>query len=232
MDTSFATSSQDAVLALWRPRLIRLATASDDNDGAHDLNHLERVWSSARTLLAALPQADALVVMAACYLHDLVNLPKNHPERRQASRMSAQAAVAQLSALDFPRGRLAAVAHAIEAHSYSAGIVAETMEAKIVQDADRLDALGAVGLARMFHVGGQLGRALADSNDPLALQRTADDSCYTLDHIECKLLRLPATMQTAPGRALAEERARWVVAFRDQFVAEWGAEQGSAKTVP
>jgi len=202
--------------------LIRLATASGDNDGAHDLNHLKRVWGSARTLLASLPEADALVVMAACYLHDLVNLPKNHPQRSEASRMSAQAAVAQLAALDFPGDRLAAVAHAIEAHSYSAGIAPQTIEAKIVQDADRLDALGALGLARMFHVGGQLGRALADSTDPLALQRDADDSRYTLDHIECKLLRLPATMQTAPGRALADERARWVVAFRDQFAAEWG----------
>jgi len=227
MNRAPLTSPLQQQLDLWHPRLIRLATASDDNDGAHDLNHLERVWASARTLLASLPEADTLVVMAACYLHDLVNLPKNHPERSQASRMSAQAAVAQLAALDFPPDRLAAVAHAIEAHSYSAGIVPNTMEAKIVQDADRLDALGAVGLARMFHVGGQLGRALADSADPLALRRQADDACYTLDHIECKLLRLPATMQTAPGRALAEERARWVVAFRDQFAAEWGGGDGS-----
>ncbi|WP_156414076.1 HD domain-containing protein [Bordetella sp. N] len=209
-------------LDLWRPRLIALATASDDNDGAHDLNHLERVWASARTLLASSPEADPLVVMAAAYLHDLVNLPKNHPDRRQASRMSAQAAVAQLAALRFPEARLPAVAHAIEAHSYSAGIVPETIEAKIVQDADRLDALGAVGLARMFHVGGQLGRALAHATDPLALQRTADDGIYTLDHIECKLLRLPDTMQTEAGREVARERARWLVAFRDQFVAEWG----------
>lgn len=222
MDRISPQASQDDLFALWRPRLRRLATAVDDNDGAHDLNHLERVWGSARTLLASLPQADGLVVMAACYLHDLVNLPKNHPQRREASRMSAQAAVAQLAALDFPADRLAAVAHAIEAHSYSAGIVPETMEAKIVQDADRLDALGAVGLARMFHVGGQLGRALADATDPLALRRQADDGRYTLDHIECKLLRLLATMQTAAGRALAEERARWVTAFRDQFAAEWG----------
>ncbi|OZI34555.1 hydrolase [Bordetella genomosp. 10] len=220
---SFSPSTQEG-LALWRPRLIRLATASDDNDGAHDLNHLERVWSSARGILASLPRADALVVMAACYLHDLVNLPKNHPERSSASRMSAQAAVARLSALDFPADRLAAVAHAIEAHSYSAGIAPETVEAKIVQDADRIDALGAVGLARMFHVGGQLGRALAHSADPLALRRDADDGRYTLDHIACKLLRLPATMQTEAGRALAEERARWVMAFRDQFAAEWGGD--------
>lgn len=111
--------------------------------------------------------------------------------------------------------------HAIEAHSFSAAISPETIEAKIVQDADRLDALGAVGLARMFHIGGQLGRALAHATDPLAQDRPLDDVHYTLDHIENKLLQLPASMQTAEGRELAQSRVQLLIRFRDQFAQEW-----------
>jgi len=205
----------------WRARLAALAAAGGDTDGAHDLNHLERVWRSAQALLAHHPEADALVVMAACYLHDLVNLPKNDPERAQASRRSALLARAELARLGFPAEKIDGVAHAIEAHSYSAAIAATTLEAKIVQDADRLDSLGAVGLARMFYVAGRMGRALAHGSDPLAAARTADDQAFTLDHIDLKLARLPGMMQTGAGRALAEERLARLLAFRSAFAAEW-----------
>ncbi|ARP91832.1 hydrolase [Bordetella genomosp. 9] len=211
----------EPLLVAWRPRLRRLAAAYAGADAAHDMNHLERVWANARQILASHPDANRLVVMAACYLHDLINLPKNHPQRAQASAMSAREAVVQLQRLAFPGEYLDEVAHAIEAHSHSAGIRARSIEAKIVQDADRLDALGAVGLARMFHIGGQLNRPLAHGTDPLAAERPLDDSLYALDHIEKKLLRLPATMQTDTGRKLAAARAETLVEFRDRFVAEW-----------
>jgi uncharacterized protein len=208
-------------LATWRPQFIRIATRDVQDDGAHDLSHLERVWRAASTLLAEHPEADALVVQAACYLHDLVNLPKNHPERARASTMAAREACTALEEAGFPADKLPAVAHAIEAHSYSAQITPETIEAKIVQDADRLDALGAIGLARMFYVGGRLERALAHQSDPLAQHRELDDSRYTLDHIETKLANLPATMQTAAGQRLGLARLAWLREFRDTFVAEW-----------
>jgi uncharacterized protein len=208
-------------LEAWRPRLIQIAAGDGQDDGAHDLSHLERVWRAAAMLLAEHPEADALTVLAASYLHDLVNLPKNHPERARASVMAARAACIALAAVGFPADKLPAVAHAIEAHSYSAGIVPATIEAKIVQDADRLDALGAIGLARMFYVGGRLERALAHPSDPLAQHRELDDSRYTLDHIETKLANLPATMQTAAGARLGQARLARLREFRDVFVAEW-----------
>ena len=207
--------------ASWQPRLAALAAASAGNDGAHDASHLARVWRTAQSLLAAHPEANALVVMAACYLHDLVNLPKNHPERAQASRRSARLATHQLGVMGFPPELLAGVAHAIEAHSYSAAIPAETIEAKIVQDADRIDALGAVGLARVFYIGGQLGRPLAHPDDPLALDRPFDDATYTLDHFAVKLAALPGMMQTGAGRRLAERRAALLMDFRARFAQEW-----------
>lgn len=205
----------------WQSRLINIATAGGQDDAAHDLSHLTRVWGAASQMLSAHPEADVLVVLSACYLHDLVNLPKNHPDRARASSMAASQAVQALAALGFPSEKLSAVAHAIQAHSFSANIAPTTIEAKIVQDADRLDALGPVGLARMFHVGGALGRALAHPDDPLAQHRALDDSCYTLDHIETKLVRLPDTMQTSIGREIGLARVAWLRQFRDDFVVGW-----------
>jgi uncharacterized protein len=213
--------SSPAELAAWQPRLAALAAGGAGGDGAHDASHLGRVWRNAQALLPGHPEADGLTVMAACYLHDLVNLPKDDPERALASRRSAQLARHQLAWMGFPPGRLDGVAHAIEAHSFSAAIVPGTIEAKIVQDADRLDALGAVGLARMFYVSGRLGRALAHGDDPLAEHRELDDRTYSLDHIEVKLATLPGLMQTATGRALAEERLQALLAFRTAFADEW-----------
>ncbi|MPQ57646.1 HD domain-containing protein [Duganella sp. FT27W] len=211
----------DSLLDYWQPRLIALATAGQDDDGAHDINHLHRVWRNATLLLARHEEADALVVLAACYLHDLVNLPKNHPERHLASRQAAALATRELAERDFPAERLAAVAHAIECHSFSAALPAHTIEAQIVQDADRLDALGAVGLARLFYIAGRMGSNLAHSHDPLARHRERDDRAYALDHIETKLATLPGKMQTATGRQLGEERLAELLAFRDRFAEEW-----------
>jgi uncharacterized protein len=214
------------LLSTWQPRLSALASAAaseSGDDGAHDLNHFDRVWRNAAALMQAHPEADALVVLAACYLHDLVNLPKNHPERHLASRQAARLASRQLAELDFPAEKMAAVAHAIETHSFSAALRPQTIEAKIVQDADRLDALGAVGLARLFYTAGRMGSALAHADDPMALQRELDDRAYALDHIDTKLATLPATMQTAAGRALGEARMAQLTAFRDSFIAEWDA---------
>jgi uncharacterized protein len=209
------------IMDTWRPRLVQLAATSAADDGAHDLNHLNRVWQNAQTLLEDHPEADALVVMAACYLHDLVNLPKNDPERHLASRLAAQLACRELEQLGFPTEKLPSLAHAIEAHSFSAGIVPETIEAQIVQDADRLDALGAAGLARLYYTAGRMGSALAHPTDPLALCRTMDDKKYALDHIEVKLATLPATMITKAGRKMGENRLEWLRSFRDTFIAEW-----------
>jgi uncharacterized protein len=213
----------NSLLSSWHPRLVALAAAAAADDGAHDTNHLHRVWRNATLLMDDYPEADALVVLAACYLHDLVNLPKNSPERHLASRQAARLASRQLAELGFPPEKLAATAHAIETHSFSAGIAPETIEAKIVQDADRLDALGAVGLARMFYTAGRMGCALAHAEDPMALHRDLDDKAYSLDHIDVKLATLPGKMQTAAGRRLGQSRLAELIAFRDSFIAEWAA---------
>jgi uncharacterized protein len=210
----------------WRDRLRALAAQLADDDGAHDASHLDRVWRNAQAIMAGQQaddgaQADVLAVLAACYLHDLVNVAKNDPRRAHASRLSAELARTELQRLGFPADRLDSVAHAIEAHSFSAAIPATTLEARIVQDADRLDGLGAVGLARMFYIAGRMGSGLAHGSDPLGKHRALDDQAYSLDHIPVKLARLPGMMQTAAGRRLGEQRLAMLEDFRTVFADEW-----------
>ncbi|HEX8956225.1 MAG TPA: HD domain-containing protein [Burkholderiaceae bacterium] len=205
----------------WQAQLQAIAAKHAGDDGAHDATHVQRVWRTAQALLAAHPNADVLVVQAACFLHDIVNLPKDHPQRAQASQLAAGAATRELARIGFPPEKLPAVAHAIAAHSFSAAIAPETIEAQIVQDADRLDALGAVGLARLFYTAGKMDSSLAHAGDALAQSRPLDDKAYALDHIAAKLETLPASMQTEAGRKLGEERLRLIHAFRAQFAAEW-----------
>jgi uncharacterized protein len=213
-------------LDTWRDRLRALAAQLADDDGAHDASHLDRVWRNAQAIMAGQQaddgaQADVLAVLAACYLHDLVNVAKNDPRRAHASRLSAELARTELQRLGFPADRLDGVAHAIEAHSFSAAIPATTLEARIVQDADRLDGLGAVGLARMFYIAGRMGSGLAHGSDPLGKHRALDDQAYSLDHIPVKLARLPGMMQTAAGRRLGEQRLAMLEDFRTVFADEW-----------
>ncbi|MGL4725701.1 MAG: phosphohydrolase [Scandinavium sp.] len=209
-------------LHLWQQRFETwLHDHHDSDDAAHDLSHFRRVWATAQQL-AASEKVDELVVLCACYFHDIVSLPKNHPDRSRSSQLAAQKTLSVLRAdfPDFPEDLYASVAHAIEAHSHSANITPLTLEAKIVQDADRLESLGAIGLARVFAVAGKLNFSLFDANDPFADHRGLNDQRYALDHFQNKLLRLPQTMQTEQGKALAVHNARYLV----QFMAKMGAE--------
>lgn len=206
----------------WQQRFEAwLSQHHGQEDAAHDISHFRRVWATAQQL-AEETAADRLVILTACYFHDIVSLAKNHPERSRSSAMAAEKTLAILQSAfpDFPPERYAAVLHAIEAHSFSAAIAPQREEAKIVQDADRLEALGAIGLARVFAVSGALNNSLFDARDPFADRRELDDKTYALDHFQCKLLRLPKTMQTEKGRAMAVHNARFLVQFMAKLSAE------------
>lgn len=192
-------------------------------DAGHDLAHLDRVWRNCQRISAAETQVDQKCLLAAAYLHDLVNLPKSSFDRAQASRLSAQAALPHLVVLGFDTGTQLAVAHAIEAHSFSAGIPPTTIEAKILRDADRLDALGAIGIARTFMISGQMQTPLYDPDDPFAQNRQPDDRKWALDHWEIKLLRLPDGLCTDAAKTMAKER----LAFMRLYLAQLSQELGS-----
>lgn len=200
--------------------LIRHALEPSD-DGAHDLAHLQRVWHNARTLHET-EGGDLEVLLAAVLLHDCVAVEKNSALRSQASRLAADKASSVLQEKNWPREKISNVAHAIEAHSFSANITPLTLEAKIVQDADRLDSLGMLGVARTFYVAGRMGSALYDPQDPEAHEREYDDRRFCLDHFQTKLLHLADGFQTATGQRLAQIRHHRLKAFMEQFKEEIG----------
>lgn len=214
-------------LAALLPRIATLARERmAGRDAGHDALHLERVRANALGLLmverAAGRDANGAVIEAACWLHDIVQLPKGAGPPGESARRSAAATRDLLTEYGVEAPAVAAVAYAVEAHSFSGGVTPTTLEAAIVQDADRLDALGAVGVARLFVLVGELGGALYEPRDPLAASRELDDRAYAIDHIERKLLKLPGLMNTDAGRAEAERRATFVRAFRDEFMREIG----------
>jgi uncharacterized protein len=203
----------------WEPRFRRFVASQPNADPGHGPVHLERVVATAMRL-AAEEGARADVVLPAAWLHDCVHVAKNSPERSRASRLAADHALGFLQEAGYPPACLPDIRHAIEAHSYSAGIAPRTVEAKVVQDADRLDALGAIGLARCLAVGTALGRPLYEAVDPFCRERAPDEDGASIDHFYAKLLKLAGTMQTAAGRREAARRT----AFLEAFLVQLGSE--------
>jgi uncharacterized protein len=115
---------------------------------------------------------------------------------------------------------VAQVCLAIVAHSYSARIEPLSLEAKILQDADRLDALGFIGVSRCIYLAGARKAAIYHTTDPVAEARPLDDLAYALDHFQTKLLKLGNEFQTETGRRLAVERSANLKGFFDGLLAE------------
>lgn len=181
--------------------------------------HLARVVAAAERL-ATEEGASRDIVLPAAWLHDCVHVPVTSPDRPRASVLAADAAVTFLRSIDYTAAHLDAIHHAIAAHSFSARITAESIEARVVQDADRLDALGAIGIARCLMLGGQMGRVLYDAADPFVESRVASDRVSTIDHFYTKLLTLADTMQTAAGRREAYRRTAFMTDYLQQLRSE------------
>lgn len=196
------------------------------HDSAHDALHLGRVVANACRIVEAETaegrEIDVIVVEAACWLHDIVQLPKGSGVPGESARRSADEARELLAELGVSESRIDAICHAIQTHSFSGGLRPTAPEAAIVQDADRLDALGAVGIARLWVTGAMLGGLLYHPDDPAGSDRALDDRAYGLDHIERKLLTLPGTMNTEAARAEADRRAGVIREYRREFLREIG----------
>lgn len=188
-------------------------------DGSHDMSHLIRVWKNA-TIISDNEGGDSEILVAAVLLHDCVAVEKNSPDRPRASQLSARKARNILADIGWEAERREKVAHAIEAHSFSGGIEPLTLEARILQDADRLDAIGMIGAARCFYVAGRLNNHLYDAGDPAAEERPLNDNRFALDHFMTKLFRLCDGFKTATGRRLAAERHTRLKRFYDDLLEE------------
>ncbi|MEM1283043.1 MAG: HD domain-containing protein [Chlamydiota bacterium] len=189
-------------------------------DDSHSYGHLCRV-SDLAVRFAEKEEAHKLTVFAAGMLHDIISLPKNHPESSKSSLLAANRAEDLLGSIGFPKELIPKVHHAIHAHSFSAKVLPETIEAKCLQDADRMEALGAFGLMRVFYCGGMYGAKILDEEDPLAQNRPLADKQYSLDHFEVKLLTLYKTMQTSSGRNIAYSLSEFLRDFRKRLVEDY-----------
>lgn len=207
-------------MAIWEPQFEAfLRRNGATGDAAHDDQHIRRVVQNARSL-ARIEGADVRVVLPAAWLHDCVIIPKDSPQRPIASRLAAAIAAGFLHTIEYPAALIPAIGHAIEAHSFTASIPPRTLEARVVQDADRLDAIGAIGIARCLMLGGAMSKPLYHVEEPLPATRPPDDSAYVIDHFYRKLLGLADTMQTEAGRHEARRRTIVMRSFLDQLDAE------------
>lgn len=189
------------------------------SDPSHDYLHILRVVNTAKKLCDA-EKANWSVVMPAAFFHDFVNVPKNDPRRPYASRISAEAALEYLKSVGYPEEHFEGIRHAIEAHSFSANIKPESLEAQIVQDADRLDSLGAIGIARCFATSTLMSRPFYSEEDPWAENRVLDDKNYGIDHFYIKLFKLVDKLNTETAKKEGQHRVAFIKTYLDQIKRE------------
>ncbi|NMC71409.1 MAG: HD domain-containing protein [Myxococcales bacterium] len=207
---------------LERLRRVALDRAAA-NGPAHDDGHVRRVAALAARIAAAEGIRTDLAV-AAALLHELVHVSKSSPDRARAGDLAAEAAARLLAEHGVAAEDVRTVVEAIRDHSFSKGAAPTSPVAAVLQDADRLDALGAVGIARCFATTGELRRPLAHPDDPFCRGREPDDARWAVDHFFRKLLRLEAGLHTAAARKLARPRVATMRAFLEALAAELGTE--------
>jgi len=174
------------------------------------------------------PSKDEIdAVLAAALLHDCVPVAKNSPLRKESSRLASEKAFEILSNQKTSKGDrawsrdwVAEITDAILDHSFSAGRTPRSLLGECLQDADRLEALGAIGLYRTIATGVSMGASLFHATDPWAERRELDDRSYSIDHFFTKLLKLPATFRTTSGQKEAQDRAGYLQCFVEQLKKE------------
>jgi len=189
-------------------------TAADTAaDAAHDFDHVLRVVTMAEQLARA-EGADIEIVRAAALLHD-IGLDEGRAGHETSAANRAREILREHG---YAEPFIAAVAHAIESHRFRSGPAPETLEAKVLFDADKLDSIGAIGVARAYAFGGHRGQKLWAEVPPDYVDAGADASQHTAVHeYHVKLKLIKDRLYTASGRALAEDRHTFMVRFYEQL---------------
>jgi len=199
-----------------RNRLIEEARrVIGDEDPSHDLDHALRVLGNAECI-AQSEGGDLEVIIPAGLFHDAVNYSKDDPRAKYAAEESARVVREILEKFpDYDREKIARVERAVIEHSYSNGIRPESLDSKIVQDADRLEATGAISIMRTFCSTGQMRRKFYNPEDPFCEQR--EPSNYAVDLFYKRLLKVRDLMNTETAKRLAENRTRFLYDFLEQL---------------
>jgi len=189
------------------------------NDPAHDFEHIMRVYKNSEKI-GKKEKANMKLVRAAVLLHDIVSYQKSDKRSKNASTESALQAAKILRKYGYDSHEIGIIIQAIREHSFSKGIIPSTLEGKVLQDADRLDALGAIGIARTFAVGGAEKRSFYNKEDPFCHKRNPDDQKWTLDHFYKKLLLLEKKMNTKTAKKEARLRTKTMKRFLNDLKKE------------
>jgi len=187
-----------------------------DNDSAHDFAHIMRVYKNAQ-MICEKERVNKKLVLCAVLLHDIVSYPKSDKRSKLSSVQSAAKSKKILKKFNFDNEEIQIISDAIRDHSFSQNKIPSTIVGKILQDADRLDAIGAIGIARVFAVGGSEKRPFYNVKDPFCKNRLPDDKIWTLDHFYQKLLQLESLMNTKSGKIEAKKRTKILNNFLNQL---------------
>ena len=196
-------------------------------EGGHDWWHIERVWNNAR-LISQSENVNIFIVELAALLHDIADAKFNNGDENAGP----EKAKTFLETIKVENEIITHVENIIRNISFKGGNFSQhfqSPELNVVQDADRLDALGAIGIARAFNYGGFKNREIYNPSEPPNLQMDKEaykkSSAPTINHFYEKLLLLKDRMNTETGRQLAEERHRFMEIFLEQFYKEWEGEK-------
>ncbi len=208
-------SFKDLMCYIRRDRnLLRLhdyVKINTGEDPGHDLTHFLRValWG----LRFSERKIEPKLVIAAALLHDIINLPKDSPNRKEASKLSAEHARKILSDYGYTQEEIELIAEAIYDHSYSRGVRPRSFLGEVLQDADRMDALGALGILRLVSTGTRMNSIFFDKNDPWGENRKLDGAHKMVDHFFEKLFKIPGKMNTKAAREVARQRLNIMIMF-------------------
>lgn len=211
--------------ALWSRLAAEAMARARATEPAHDFFHVERVVANARAIGAGegLSADVVAIAMTAALLHELFTYPKSHPESHRAGDVCAEHAHALLVREGMKEALVAPICAAIRDHAFSKGVVPEAAPSRVLQDADRLDALGAIGLARMWATCADMKRPFYAPEDPFCEVRAPDDKAWGLDHVFKKLLTIPSRLHTRTAQRLAEERTAFLREYLAQMKRELAA---------
>jgi uncharacterized protein len=188
----------------------------------HDKYHVQRVYDLA-IRLAKEGRADLDVVKAAALLHDIARAKEDEGTIDDHAIEGAKMARRILEEVDFPKQKIANVIDCIETHRFRKGLAPRTLEAEILQDADRLDIIGAIGIARAFARAGWSNKPMHDPSIP-SKEKYDGKSETAVNHIREKLLKIKDTINTETAKRIAEERHAYVDQFLERLLKEWKAE--------
>lgn len=189
------------------------------NDPAHDFDHIMRVFKNAQKICKK-ENAHEKLVLSAVLLHDIVSYPKSDKRSKLSSIKSAEKSKKILKKFNFTKEEIQIISDAIRDHSFSRNKIPVTIEGKILQDADRLDAIGAIGIARVFAVSGSEKRPFYNVKDPFCKNRVPNDEIWALDHFYRKLFKLESLMNTKSGKIEAKKRTKVLKDFLNELKKE------------